>query len=63
MEPGQGRLLVAVGFALAVALHGVFNYLVSDTITMVVLVFLLVPIAWIAASRTIEGALRDGYRP
>jgi len=62
MERGRGRLLVAGGFALAVAVHGAFNYLVSDTITLVLLVVLLVPVAWIAAGRAIENALRDGHR-
>jgi RsiW-degrading membrane proteinase PrsW (M82 family) len=62
MEPAQGRLLVVAGFALAVAVHGAFNFLVMGTVTLVLLVVLLVPIAWIAAGRAIEGALRDGHR-
>jgi hypothetical protein len=63
MEPAQGRLLVVAGFALAVAVHGAFNFLVMGTVTLVLLVVLLVPIAWIATGRAIEGALRDGHRP
>jgi hypothetical protein len=33
------------------------------TVTLVVLVVLLVPLAWIAAGKAIDSALRAGHRP
>ena len=58
MNPGRGRVLVIVGFTLAVALHGLFNYLVMNTIAPVLLGVPLMVVMWIGAGWAIQSALR-----
>jgi len=60
MPPWQGRLLVLAGFLLAVILHGVFNFMVMESFTFLILVLLLVPIAWVVAGRVISRTLARG---
>jgi RsiW-degrading membrane proteinase PrsW (M82 family) len=60
MPPEKGRVLVMAGFLLAVLLHGIFNFMVMESFTLLILAILLVPLAWVVAGRVISRTLVQG---
>ncbi|MDD1653560.1 MAG: PrsW family glutamic-type intramembrane protease [Methanomicrobiales archaeon] len=60
MDRTRGRILVMAGFLIAVILHGIFNFMVMDSLTLAVLVLLCVPLAWVVAGQVIRQTLTRG---
>ncbi|MDD1656889.1 MAG: PrsW family glutamic-type intramembrane protease [Methanomicrobiales archaeon] len=62
MPPARGRAVVAAGFLFAVLLHGIFNFMVTGSFTLVVLVILIVPLAWVVSGLVIHRTLERERR-
>lgn len=57
LSPARGSVLVFSGLVLAIAAHGLFNFLLFSDLGFAFLVLILVPLLWIMVDRRIRRAL------